>query len=556
MLATSYFREQKHYSFYDIYKKLSKSTVSSSTKSDDSHATAITEDECKKVLGVLKKYGVVKSVDSKKPEYEDLSDLDVVIADVGDDAQAAYKFCFVGVVIVENCVFCCYPKYIDSDDSYVPKKELKQILEVIRKYDSQEQSVNLYNGFGEDKIFDRLAISLFLLHDYYENGLYTNQHDIIETNGDGEILWDNTINETFAILKNNKPYYVELQTLNTVSNELDYFKLLHECVLTECSKMLSDAGVLELFDLMPVKLSSQSVSDFGDIDYIKYMLEKEIREQYVTKKQMLLKTLYAYISETKSYKTSDAFSFYGTNSFNLVWEKACSEIFDSIRDRTFDSLKRDKVIDDRRIRNPNYRIDFECSEPKYLDDGKYFRSLIEQITWTFNERAIKAADTLEPDILSIMGKSFFILDAKYYFIRIDTSGIHQQPGIQDIVKQFAYHRAFVDFIKDFNIENVSNAFLLPQKWTDTSNKDFNIIGKAEFKLMQFYKLELLSPIQIVELNPSFVYEHYLHGKKCTEKLHELIDVKKDKQEITFSSQAEQNLRVADAHRNVRYRTKD
>ena len=39
----------------------------------------------------------------------------------------------------------------------------------------------------------------------------------------GEILWDKTINETFAIIQNNKPYYVELQTKNTIDNDYDYF---------------------------------------------------------------------------------------------------------------------------------------------------------------------------------------------------------------------------------------------------------------------------------------------------------------------------------------------
>ena len=55
-----------------------------------------------------------------------------------------------------------------------------------------------------------------------------NAEEIVESNGAGEILWDKTINETTAIIKNKKPYYVELQTINTRSNEFDYFKLLHE----------------------------------------------------------------------------------------------------------------------------------------------------------------------------------------------------------------------------------------------------------------------------------------------------------------------------------------
>ena len=39
-----------------------------------------------------------------------------------------------------------------------------------------------------------------------------NSKNILEVNGSGEVLWDKTINETFSILSNNRPYYIEMQT--------------------------------------------------------------------------------------------------------------------------------------------------------------------------------------------------------------------------------------------------------------------------------------------------------------------------------------------------------
>lgn len=502
-MKPSYFREQKHYSLIDIQRKL-----------------CVPEEKCKQLLGILKKYGVVKTVDRNKPEYEDLSDLDVILSDVSDNSQVAYKFSFVGVILVENSVFCCYPKYIDNND--YPEQELKTVLDVIRKYDSQEQLIHLYNGSDENKVFNRMAVGLYLLHDYFDNGIYTNQQAIIEINGEGEILWDNTINETFAFIKKNTPYYVELQTVDTLSNELDYFKLLHECILTMCSNELKEAGLLSLFDLAEVELSGQKLEDFGDANYIKHRLEKEIQTQYVTKKQILLKTLYTFISEISSNETSNSFSLYGTNSFNLVWEKACSEIFESVRDTSFKELKKRKIIVDRPIKNPNYDLELDNPGKEYLSDSKQLKDLIEQITWIFNEHAVKAAETLEPDIISILDKGFYILDAKYYIINIDENGIHQQPGIQDIVKQFAYHRAFCNFINEYKFETVNNAFLVPQTSSNTIDDNFHIAGEAKLKLMQYYTLKPLSPIQIVELKPSFVYKHYLESKKCTEKLESLV----------------------------------
>ena len=85
-----------------------------------------------------------------------------------------------------------------------------------------------------------LAVLLFLLQDYYENEVYSNTEEIVESNGSGEILWDKTINETFALIYDNRPYYTDLQTRKRVDDEYDYFKRLHECILTKASKELPD----------------------------------------------------------------------------------------------------------------------------------------------------------------------------------------------------------------------------------------------------------------------------------------------------------------------------
>mgnify|MGYP000473706957 FL=1 len=79
-----------------------------------------------------------------------------------------------------------------------------------------------------------LAVMLWLIHDYYENGSYSNAHDIIELNGEGEIVWDKTINETFAVISENRPYYPDLYTRRHVSDDADFFKRLHECIITRC----------------------------------------------------------------------------------------------------------------------------------------------------------------------------------------------------------------------------------------------------------------------------------------------------------------------------------
>ena len=90
----------------------------------------------------------------------------------------------------------------------------------------------------KDISFNLLSLMLFFIEDYYENGIYTNIQNILEINGNGEINWDRTINDNFALIKDDKPYYTELQTKYKIDDLYDYFRLLHEYIITDCSKRL------------------------------------------------------------------------------------------------------------------------------------------------------------------------------------------------------------------------------------------------------------------------------------------------------------------------------
>lgn len=186
-LKSVYFREGRHYSFAQLEK-----------------AFSCDKEKTRKNIGTLKKYNLLKTVRNDKPEYSDLSDQGIVIGEVPDDSsEFSYIFSFVSVILLDDFVLLCYPKYIDNDEKTFEK--LKTVIKVIEKYNQKEQFVHLYNGEDESKQFNRLAISLHILHDYFENGLYSNQEEVVELNGEGEILWDKTINETFAFIKNNTP---------------------------------------------------------------------------------------------------------------------------------------------------------------------------------------------------------------------------------------------------------------------------------------------------------------------------------------------------------------
>lgn len=147
-------------------------------------------------------------------EQKDLSELnneDIEIASIVDnDYNHYFVFDYVGIISINGIVLKIYPKYIKKDNS--PKKQMKQVLKVIDKFNKQEQIIKIFNDSDYSTSYNNLAVCLYFLNDYYENGLYNNELDILEENGSGEIYWDKTINEAFTLISDGCPYYPSVYT--------------------------------------------------------------------------------------------------------------------------------------------------------------------------------------------------------------------------------------------------------------------------------------------------------------------------------------------------------
>ncbi len=440
----------------------------------------------------LKEFGVLKTVKSSDAQKNmaELLDEDIEITDVEvGENEYLYVFTFVGVIIVAGRVLKCYPKYLLSTKE--PIGELKKVIKVLQKSNSKEQIVQMFNDGEESSSFNLLAVLLFLLHDFYENGAYSNTEDIIENNGSGEILWDKTINETFTLISNNRPYYTDLQTRKRVNNDFDYFKRLHECILTTASDELKDAGLLDLFELTEVNLTDEELDDFGDKEYVLYRLEKELNTQFNTRKQLVLKTLYAYIDHKGSLYDAEGLSLFGTNSFSLVWEKVCAEVFDNKLKVPLKQLKMSTPLAEKYKARKNDTLLSIIEKPKWK--GEYTEEK-------------DAKDTLIPDLINISQVDgcdyFLIFDAKYYNIVLEhNKPLSGQPGIGDVTKQYLYQLAYKEFIKAHNIPIVKNCFLMPTEGKDKINH-----GVARLPMLEALGLE---NIQIRQISADMLYDYFL-----------------------------------------------
>ena len=482
-MISVFLREQKRYIQEDLVKEF--------------HCS---EEKAVRILKRLKEYGVLKAVKANDTQKDltDLVDEDIEIADVEvGENEYLYVFTFVGVITIEGRVLKCYPKYLL--DATAPKAELKQVLKVLEKYNSKEQIIRMYNDTNDSSAFNMLAVMLFLLQDYFEYGTYTNTQDIIESNGSGDILWDKTINETFTLLSNNRPYYPELLTIKRVNDDYDFFKRLHECILTRCTEELRDADLLDLFDIMGVDISDDRIEDFGDKEYILDRIVKELNVQFNTRKQLLLKTLYAYIANSSALDDLDCFSMFGTNSFNLVWEKVCAEVMDNQLQKPIGGLRLPVPLTEQYHDMRNKKLIDLIDKPQWAGIAPSGGPFVKQ-----------AEDTLIPDLISIVNVDgdyqFIIFDAKYYNIQLEhNKKLRGQPGIESITKQYLYQLAYQPFVEAHHIESVKNCFLMP-----TAGREF--ISKGTVKLDMLKSIGL-QDIQIRLIPTEIMYNHYIENTK-------------------------------------------
>lgn len=454
-----------------------------------------------RIIKRLKEYNILKKVKNSKEQLDmsDLADEDIEISDEDDFlTNYLYVFTFVGLIIIEGRVLKCYPKYILSTEE--PIEELRQIIKVLQKYNSKKQIIYMYNNGGKKTSYNRLAAMIFLLNDYFVNGVYINLQDIIEVNGMGEINWDRTINDSFPILKNGRPYYMELQTKKRINDERDYFMKLHQCLLTTCSKELASADLLELLDISEVNLSEESLDDFGEIDCVLLRIEKELNIQFNTRKQEVLRTMSSLILNTATLDEVDSISMFGTNNFNLVWETVCAEVMDNKLHTKLNSLNLPGIL--------------SIPEGSSYDGTNELIDIIEKPKWMGNNGDStfekEAQETLTPDLISIIKQdnnyTFVIFDAKYYTIQLDyCKPLRGQPGVNDIIKQYLYQLAYKDFVKKNHFKSMKNCFLMP------TENDF-VIQKGSVRMDMLSALNLES-IQIRQLPTKRMFTYYLRSLK-------------------------------------------
>lgn len=474
------------------------------------------ENETKEIMKTLGIYNISKRIStmtSEELEMENLLDEE----EIGKIKEKnIYVFKFVGIISVGNICLIIHPKYIENFDEYISEEnkaikyeDIRQLIEVIRKYKNKKEQNQNTNVEDEEKNFNLLSLALDLYYDYYENGLYHNEKVIIEENGQGEIFWEKTINEQTTYFVNNRPMYLDLYTFSSETNEEDFFRRLHRLIITKCCEDVKE--LFKILDLKPIVLSTEEIENFGDKEYLLRKLDQELSSQFVTKKQKQLNMIKTYLIESENSSEDTNVKFIGSTSFNLIWEDVCSVVMENSLDKKLKDLGLEKIFEK-------------------LNKNVYLKDVIEKPKWYKKNEQVKESDktlipvgesdkTLIPDIVTVKKeeKKIYIYDAKYYNIVLGKDKVKKEPGIGDITKQYLYELAFKKLARENEFKIVKNAFLMPvykkeNKYNENIENIWEEIGKVEFGLMNSLitdEEDKLNDIDVILLPVNEVYRRYL-----------------------------------------------
>ncbi|KOR25153.1 LlaJI family restriction endonuclease [Clostridium sp. L74] len=469
-MRSAYFKELDKLSFEEIKNRLDAN-----------------DDEIRELIESLK-YNNKKIVKSYLDDGEEDEELD-------ESESDKYSFNFVGIIMYKNFIIKCYPKYINDNYSDLEKDDmLKIIVQVLKKYGKSEKGIVGMSTENQDKDINLISIISFIITDFVDNGLYSNQKEIYEVNGEEEIDWDKTVNDTTAFLVDKRPFYFDMITRNDINNEIDFFRQMHKYVITQCSKILKKTGLANILSLPVVEFEVDEAL-FSDEEYVLNRIIKELNIQFISRKQIVLKTLYSYFSNKQEYSNHTNMSLFGTMSFNFVWEKTCAFVLNNQLNNRIDKIN---GIDKQRLgallgkKKLSELIPFPYWIPKDAKNSKEYK---------------KTKKTIQLDLISIFkrdSKRYFIIwDAKYYNLILNTKDkLKYNPGVEDVIKQYVYYLVYADFIKNQNFDYSYNVLLFPSE-----ECDIKVIGKVDFEILR--KALNIEKILVMKMPANLIFGMYL-----------------------------------------------
>lgn len=468
-MHAAYFRELRPYSEDEIRARLQ-----------------VDRDTARALIGSLMGAGILRYRTGDERDEEERVE--------GDGAASGQRlqFRYVGIAIVRGHAIVCYPKYLRSDDE--PVHEMRQALDVIARLGRDGMLLDEQEGGRYD---DHLVLMLRLLWLYDEYGVYFNLEETRALNGPGVIDWPRTIDTQAPVFSDGVPIYLDFWTRKTRRDEHDLITRLHRAILSECSRFLEGCGLASLLSVGTVELTDEGPLDLGDVDYLLWLIDRELAVQYVTWKQDVLDLMRGYLAGEGESADEDTVLRLGTTSYYHAWEVACKAAFGDL----LSSRLRDLPLD----------LDYAWQDRR----SDTLLQIIPRPRWSrpVGKGEAGTVDTLIPDTVTVVvngGRRLFcIYDAKYY-VPSERGKMQRQPGVESVTKQFLYQTAYRDFVDAHDFDAVVNAFFVP-----TEDDEPRLLASVAFpEIMAAITDELLQfsdHIDMWALPACEIFDCYLSG---------------------------------------------
>ncbi len=316
---------------------------------------------------------------------------------------------------------------VENDDNFIYKL-INSILPAKKK------EIDLHGNLNNDSVDEWPIYSeIWLVKDYIEHGLYKELEKKYNINNGGKINWKKTINKE-SLYSDNTIYYPNIVFENN-KNCYTIISELQKYCLNKCS-----VGKF-ICKLDEEKHNVNIIVNEDNINYYINILKKELLSTFEDHKKQLLNSLINILSYYSSNNITSINS-YITYEYHYSWECMISYVFG----------------------------DNEVLKKDLLPTHEYY------------PKELGSHSVLLPDTIFSKDDSLFILDSKYY-----TLGY--LPATSDICKQTEYCRTAKQRLKNSNIKQIYNSFILPNKLEDSNiyvNKGYaNMVG-SEYKINVIY----------------------------------------------------------------------
>lgn len=339
---------------------------------------------------------------------------------------------FVGLKFDNDHIVVSFPIGYDIPHSVAEKKKavfsLLKILYIANKNHAETYDIFGFNGLSTDQVpFDSF---IWLIQDYYSNGLYKNRTKIYKNSLQGKINWKKTLSNggmLFQVLPPERIISSHFVSADSLLTEI------HGFCINESLKYLG-----WLYNIEPIK---QKINPNIKL-YIK-IVKKTMNQTYNDRVSKLLSNLLKVLTFKQNEDRSNT-KIVGTYHFEYIWEMIIDDLYGNVNITNY-------------FPNAIWHLDYDSANHK--------------------------DSALRPDTIFKSNNSLYIIDAKYYKYGITLKTTHL-PHTDSIQKQITYgdHVANNYHAYHFKPESIHNAFILPYSIHHNkfnSNKNIIKVGYAK-----------------------------------------------------------------------------